>query len=374
MKYKFVVEEVNPEKKVIKWTIMIVGLHLIYLAFNFLGGILLTFYGANVMFLVTFIAGLFSFGILLISFNSMFPKVPGKKKMISIREGFRKYPIFGTFILLLLYAGFLFLPILIELPLIFIVDIFVDIPFIALLFVDFFVTFGVMALFWLLVVPRSLDLPEGKQHLKEYIKTIGLKFDNKIVRNILLGIGCSIIFFISTYITANLFGHYTFDLDVIFGTPGSSIALFGWFFFIIMLIPGIWEEVAFRGVITKLNSRRYSKRTTLIIVSVLFGLFHFVNLLTGNDLIGTILQVIYASLLGFLFGYMFIKTKSLIPSIIAHYLIDSVGQLFMFVSFENMSQFIFFAVIGIGIVPTLFGMLLVKLVVKEKDERIDLIN
>ncbi|TKJ23493.1 MAG: hypothetical protein CEE42_12040 [Promethearchaeota archaeon Loki_b31] len=371
MKYKFVVEEVAPEKKVVKWTILIVGLHLIYLAFNFLGGILLTFYGASMMFLVTFIAGLFSFGILLISFNSMFPKVLGKKKMISIRESFKKYPIFGTLILLLLYTGFLLLPILIELPLIFIVDV---IPFIALLFIDFFVAFGVMALFWLLIVPRSLDLPEGKQSLKEYVKTIGLKFDNKIVRNILLGIGCSIIFFISTYITANLFGHYIFDLEVIFGTPGSSIAFLGWFFFITMLIPGIWEEVAFRGVITKLNLRRYSQRTTLIIVSVLFGLFHFVNLLVGNDLIVTIIQVIYASLLGFLFGYMFIKTKSLIPSIIAHYLIDSAGQLFMFASFENMGQFILFAVIGIGIIPTFFGMLFIKLVVKEKDERIDLIN
>jgi len=161
---------------------------------------------------------------------------------------------------------------------------------------------------------------------------------------------------------------------VIFGTPGSSIALFGWFLFIIMLIPGIWEEVAFRGVITKLNLKRYSQRTTLIIVSILFGLFHFVNLLFGNDLIITTIQVMYASLLGFLFGYMFIKTKSLIPGIIAHYLIDSVGQLFMFASFENMGQFILFAVIGIGIIPTVFGMLLVKLVVKEKDERIDLIN
>jgi hypothetical protein len=46
----------------------------------------------------------------------------------------------------------------------------------------------------------------------------------------------------------------------------------------------------------------------------------------------------------------------------------------MFASFENMGQFFLFAVIGIGIIPTVFGMLLVKLVVKDKDEKIDLIN
>ena len=53
-------------------------------------------------------------------------------------------------------------------------------------------------------------------------------------------------------------------------------------------------------------------------------------------------------------------------------MIDSAAQLFMFASFENMGQFILFAVIGVGIIPTVFGMLLIKLVVKEKDERIDL--
>ncbi|GAH21581.1 unnamed protein product, partial [marine sediment metagenome] len=80
-----------------------------------------------------------------------------------------------------------------------------------------------------------------------------LKRDSKIVRNIFLGIGCSIIYFVSTFITGNIFGNYIFDLDIIFGNPGTSISIYGWFIFIIMLIPGIWEEVSFRGVISTLN-------------------------------------------------------------------------------------------------------------------------
>ena len=367
MKYKFVVEEFNPENKVTKWILMGVVLYLIYLAFNLMGGILLLFFNANISFLVTFISGILALGVLLLSFNSMFPKLLGKRQTISIREIFRKHPLFGTVNLLVLYIGFLILPLLIETPiLLLLIFISVDISFIALLLLDFFVTFGVMALLWLLFVRRSLGLPNGKESLKEYVKTIGLKPDKKIGRNIFLGTSCSIIYFISTFITGNIFGNYIFDLDVIFGNPGTSISIFGWFLFILMLIPGIWEEVSFRGVIATLNLRKYSQRTVLIVVSILFGLFHFVNLLSGGSLLNTGIQVIYASLLGFLFGYLFIKTKSLIPSIILHYLINSLGQLFTYVIFDNMVDQVLYAIIGVGLIPTVLGVLLVKLVVKEE--------
>jgi len=225
-----------------------------------------------------------------------------------------------------------------------------------------------MALLWLLFVRRFLGLPNGQESLKEYIKTIGLKPNKKIGRNIVLGISCSIIYFVSTYITGNIFGNYTFNLDVVFGNPkiiGSTFNL-GWFLFILMLIPGIWEEVSFRGVISTLNLRKYSRTTVLIVTSIIFGLFHYFNLLTGNDLVLTGIQVIYAALLGFLFGYLFIKTKSLIPSIILHYLINSLGQLFTYATFDSIIGLVLFAVIGVGIIPTVLGMLLVKLVVKEE--------
>ena len=360
MKYKFVVEEFTPEKKVTKWMIMGVVQYLIYFAFNLMGGILLLF-SANLMFLATFIGGILALGVLYLSFNSMFPKTPGKKQTISIREIFRKYPLFGTVNLLVLYAGFLFLPGFIVLPLFFIIEI---IPLIVWIFIEFFVTFGVMVLLWIFLVRKSLGLPNKQESLKEYLATIGLKPDRKIIRNILLGIGCSIIYFISTFIFGNLFGNYIFDLDVIFGHP-SNLS-YGWFIFIIMLIPGIWEEVSFRGVISTLNLRKYSRTTVLIVVSLLFGLFHLINLLAGSSLVLTGVQIIYAALLGFLFGYLFIKTKSLIPSIILHYLIDSLGQLFTYVSFDSIANLVLFAIIGVGIVPSVLGVLLVKLVVKKE--------
>ncbi len=360
MKYKFVVEEFTPEKKVTKWIVMGVVQYLIYIAFNLMGGILLLF-SEYLMFLATFIGGILALGVLYLSFNSMFPKIPGKKQTISIREIFRKHPLFGTLNLLVLYTGFLFLPGIIELPLLFIIDI---IPLPIFIIIDFIVTFGVMLLLWIFIVRKSLGLPNGQETLKEYATTIGLKPDRKIVRNILLGISCSIIFFISTFIFGNLFGNYIFDLDVVFGQPSNTN--FGWLLFVIMLIPGIWEEVSFRGIITTMNLKKYSRTTVLIVVSILFGLFHLVNLLAGSNLVITGVQVIYAAMLGFLFGYLFIKTKSLIPSIILHYLINSLGQLFIYVTFDTIADLILFAIIGVGIVPSVLGMLLVKLVVKKE--------
>ncbi len=367
MRYKFVVEEFNPEKKVTKWLIMGVSQYLIYFAFNFMGSILLLFFGPIMMFLATFIGGIIALGVLLLSFNNMFPKGLEKKETISIREIFRKHTFFGTFNLLVLYAGFLLLPGLIQLPLLFFVDL---LPVIVILFIDFFVNFGLMILLWLFIVPRSLGLPNGKMHLKEYIKTIGIKNDGKLVRNILLGISCSAIAFLCRFITANIFGNYVFDPDVIFGTPGSSISFYGWFLFIFMLIPGIWEEVSFRGVMITLNMRKYSRTTAFIVVSLLFGLFHYFNLLSGASLFATNLQVIHAALLGFLSGYMFIKTRSLIPSIILHYFVNTLGQLFIPASFDNAIQLSLFAIFGLGLLPTVFGMILVKLVVKKEPREI----
>ena len=364
MKYKFVVEEFTPEKKVTKWIIMGVVQYLIYIAFNLMGGILLLF-NEYLMFLATFIGGILALGVLYLSFNSMFPKTPGKKQTISIREILRKYPLFGTVNLLVLLAGFLFLPGLIELPIILLLTILsVDIPLIVIVIIDFFVTFGVMVLLWIFLVRRSLGLPNGHETLKEYAATIGLKPDRKIVRNIFLGISCSIIYFISTFIFGNLFGNYIFDLDVVFGHPSDTN--FGWLLFVLMLIPGIWEEVSFRGVIFTMNLKKYSRTTVLIVVSILFGIFHFFNLLAGNDLVLTGVQVIYAGMLGFLFGYLFIKTKSLIPSIILHYLINSLGQLFTYVTFDTIADLVLFAIIGVGLIPSVLGVLLVKLVVKKE--------
>ncbi|MCJ7649250.1 MAG: CPBP family intramembrane metalloprotease, partial [Candidatus Lokiarchaeota archaeon] len=77
-------------------------------------------------------------------------------------------------------------------------------------------------------------------------------------------------------------------------------------------------------------------------------------------------QVFYAGLLGFVFGYMVIRTNSLIPGIIAHYLINSVGQFFTYIDYVDDISFIWFAIIGMGIVPAILGYLFVRFATPSK--------
>ena len=89
-----------------------------------------------------------------------------------------------------------------------------------------------------------------------------------------------------------------------------------------MLFIGFLEEVIFRGFLFKALSRK-SIRSALIISSVTFGMGHIVNLLNGADFLPTLLQIGYASAIGFLFTVLFIKTKSLWPGILAHAFINA---------------------------------------------------
>ena len=145
-----------------------------------------------------------------------------------------------------------------------------------------------------------------------------------------------------------------------------------------MLIPGIWEEVAYRGVVIPMLSKKYHVRTTLIISSVMFGFVHAFNLITysiiGIDLLSAVIsisfQVIYASLFGLAFGYLYIKTKSLLPSIILHYLIDSAGQIFLNTFISDIFLKGIFLICFIGLIPAILIILLVKYVVKTEN-RVD---
>lgn len=93
-------------------------------------------------------------------------------------------------------------------------------------------------------------------------------------------------------------------------------------FVVCMVFIGFLEEVIFRGFLFKALSRK-SIRSAMLISSVTFGMGHIVNLLNGADFLPTLLQIGYATAIGFLFTVLFIKTKSLWPGILAHAVINA---------------------------------------------------
>ena len=84
------------------------------------------------------------------------------------------------------------------------------------------------------------------------------------------------------------------------------------------------EELIFRGLL--FNGMRRGGLTAAIIVSSLtFGMGHIVNLLTGAPVFDTLLQLVYASAIGFCYTAIFIKGGSLLPCILSHALVNSMS-------------------------------------------------
>ena len=91
-----------------------------------------------------------------------------------------------------------------------------------------------------------------------------------------------------------------------------------------MLCVGFLEEIIFRGFLFKAMCKTNVKRA-VIISSLTFGIGHIVNLLNGADVFPTLMQIVYAVALGFLFTIIFLRSGSLIPCILTHSAINSLS-------------------------------------------------
>lgn len=100
---------------------------------------------------------------------------------------------------------------------------------------------------------------------------------------------------------------------------------------ILGIAPGIQEELLCRTIPISLLMKREDRRNLIpvvyIIPSLLFGLFHFVNLLSGADLILTLLQVAYATAVGLILASIYLKTGNLWITIALHSFMDFVAYL-----------------------------------------------
>ena len=93
-----------------------------------------------------------------------------------------------------------------------------------------------------------------------------------------------------------------------------------------MLLVGYIEEVIFRGFLFKGLLKKYGGTKAIVIVAVTFGIGHIVNLLSGQTDVETIGQIFFAVGWGFMFTIIFYKSKSLLPCILAHGLVDAFSK------------------------------------------------
>ncbi len=281
--------------------------------------------------------------------------------MVKIREKLIKYPLIGSIVLMGLFGLFLFGSTILSSIL------FGSSSFFTYIIMSFIILFIALMFLFLYITPFGLHLPNGKESFKEWEETIGLSVFKPLKRNILLGLLAFAITSFCGWVFTILFGVYIFNPDTVFSLPESGNL--GIFIFIYALRPGIWEEVAFRGIILTLLLKKYSEKKSIIVSSIFFGLMHLFNLLSGTNIIIVIIQVIYATFFGIVFGYMFVKTKSLLPSIITHYLIDSLGQLFASANVNTLFGYIMITIIGFGLIPMIINLILIKYLINSDHER-----
>lgn len=93
-----------------------------------------------------------------------------------------------------------------------------------------------------------------------------------------------------------------------------------------MLCVGFIEEVIFRGFLFKAIAKDNLK-SAIIISSVTFGVGHLVNLFNGSgmDFVSNLCQICFAIAVGFLLVTIFYRGGSLLPGIITHSAINTLG-------------------------------------------------
>jgi len=218
-----------------------------------------------------------------------------------------------------------------------------------------------------ILAPFVLRLPKGKRTYRQFLDDIGFTRVQPFFRLVLLALSCYSILALSQ--AAASFVYRLFE-----GLPITwSFARWQVFDFsgdlnphypsLLISFPSIFEEAVFRGIVLTVFLGKYSERNSIIFSALGFALMHALNLVNGADLVWTLGQVVWAFIIGLFYGYVFVRTRSLLPSMIVHYLgnvfISSlVGYIQSKASIEV--QVLYGVTFSLGIIPTALMILWTK--------------
>lgn len=103
-------------------------------------------------------------------------------------------------------------------------------------------------------------------------------------------------------------------------------------------VAGTVEETIFRGLPASYLMRQIKKKSLIpwvvIATGLVFGLVHAANILAGARIDSSILQVVSATCSGIMFAALFLRSGSLLPSIIAH----TINDIYAFMNVDLVSE------------------------------------
>ena len=178
---------------------------------------------------------------------------------------------------------------------------------------------------------KKAKYPVEVSDFRTFLSAIGIKLDKLFWKYCILGLILGVMSLSGMLIGSILTNRYEFNWDQL----ELEQILFS-------LVPGIWEEVFYRGLMMLVLLKVFKAPWKAIFVqSIIFGLAHFrgFGLWELVDIISTII-------IGFTVTYVAYKTNSLIPGMIFHFLHDAfifLVQVPKTITLTNMEHLIFFA-------------------------------
>jgi len=84
------------------------------------------------------------------------------------------------------------------------------------------------------------------------------------------------------------------------------------------LLVGVYEETLFRGILLNAAKIKFPPITSVVITAVIFGGMHIVNYIGGQPFPETVIQMVHAAIIGFMYGILVLRVGALWPAILLH--------------------------------------------------------
>jgi len=224
------------------------------------------------------------------------------------------------------------------------------------------VGFGASILVFIILTPKIFRIPSGKATFRDYLNTIGVDRIRPLSRTLLIFITCFIFVMVSQIIASLVYNQFIlgWEFDQFANQLFNYSRITNRIGFSVLYSFGcIFEEVVLRGVILTMLIKVYSKRTAIFGSAILFGYGHLLNLLNGpltyELVLFVVAQVVWTSIHGILYGYMFLTTGNLYANMFLHLSVNGMGNCFMYLPYVTPEiHAVLNIVFNIGLISTVF--------------------
>lgn len=208
-------------------------------------------------------------------------------------------------------------------------------------------------------------------YYRDYLDVIRLTRVKPLIPLIVMGLTCWLILAFSQALGTIVFRltqglplTQPFLLDTLSITedlPPQSMSLFHSF-------GSVFEEIAWRGIFLSLFLSLFSKKKAVLMAAFGFSGLHLLNLLGDQSTIWVLGQLVWSFALGLWYGYSVLKTDSMIPAMMVHWLGNSFIWSITHYLQTNATpdvQAIYGVIFSLGIVPAVLLFLWVRFLSKK---------